>query len=236
MKTTRIPFANILHWCPTKQHLRRGIHISELRSGDSWPIGAAPAKVFLGLGGAKKKTSEACVIPDIEQKSAYKADSRDAISAVRIPAHAKYALDEVPFQLPCSWECRMLGHKISGHVITSPLRAAIACAQNSAFSSLETKHHNNAAQVSQPVGDRGVTGRASKLSKNSCCVILQGYFKAEPERSPNIHSLCFLLVGKAKLIGLGAFGGKECLVEKRFCDDSDANKTGYNCGKKGLSV
>ena len=43
-------------------------------------------------------------------------------------------------------------------------------------------------------------------------------------------------MGKAKLIGLGAFGGKECLVEKRLCDDSDANKTGYNCGKKGLSV
>lgn len=183
MKTARVPFANILHWCPTKQHLRRGIHISELRSGDSWPLGAAPAKLFLGLGDTKKKTSEACVIPDIEQKSVSKADSRDAMSAIRVPAHSKCALDEVPFQLPCSWERRMLGHKISGHVITSPLRAATACARNSAFSSLETKHYNNAIQVSQLVGDRGVTGRASKLSKNSCCVILQGYFNLRQNRN-----------------------------------------------------
>lgn len=97
----------------------------------------------------------------------FKADSRDATSTVRVLAHAKYALDEVPFQLPCSWECRMLGHKISGHVIANHLGAAVECAQISAFPSLESEQHDKAVQVSHPVGDRETTGVASKVSKTA---------------------------------------------------------------------
>ena len=55
------------------------------------------------------------------------------MSAVRIPAHAKYALDEAPFQLPRKLGMQDAGS--SGHVIASHLAAAIERARNSAFPS-----------------------------------------------------------------------------------------------------